>query len=402
MSNILGIFTIFLSLVCPIIGITTGLLISLFKRKANLLVVFGVSIAFVGFATHYVYLTTDDMFRYVQYMNAISHIDNIKTFIVQMYSSMPISQYGLNGQHWPLSAVLLFLAENSFKNNNFIAISVLVLVFSIFVRIFTVLKLTADVKADIRVIIFTRFFAIVILLLAMTFKLPVSGFRWYIATDIILLLTIDDIKKGRLLSSVKIFWSVVAALFHPVGWIYFGFRFLGTIFSNKYRVGIRKIYTIPLLFGIFFIMFANVNYIMPMVNQFGAYVDGTGFAGTFEWMRKFFIGWFIVIILMFWRIVDSKIKFPDGNRLILVANMLLASFSLPFFLFQRIYPFTFALFVFYWAFTVVKDQRVKPVDILIVLLTIIVGFSFYLTAPGNYFPPLDTSIENVLVEPIWQ
>ena len=43
---------------------------------------------------HYIYLPTDDMFRYVAYMNSIQYVNGI-------------SEYGLNGQTWPLSAVLL-------------------------------------------------------------------------------------------------------------------------------------------------------------------------------------------------------------------------------------------------------------------------------------------------------
>ena len=75
-------------------GIIFGAAVILFEKKTNILAILGIALGFAGLAMHYIYLPTDDMFRYVAYMNSIQYVNGI-------------SEYGLNGQTWPLSAVLL-------------------------------------------------------------------------------------------------------------------------------------------------------------------------------------------------------------------------------------------------------------------------------------------------------
>lgn len=142
---ILGLMAIFLSVVFPMGGIIFGAAVIIFEKKTNILAILGIALGFAGFAMHYIYLPTDDMFGYVAYMNSIQSVNGISEFVSQIYSTTPVSEYGLNGQDWPLSAVLLFIIS---KTADYRLLSAVTVVLSIFVRLFAIAKVTETDKVD--------------------------------------------------------------------------------------------------------------------------------------------------------------------------------------------------------------------------------------------------------------
>lgn len=399
MGFFIGFFSIILSILFPIGGFLFGTFISLFSKKANLLVVGGMSIAFAGFALHYIYLPTDDMFRYVQYMNSIQHIDNVRDFIGQMYSSVPISQYGLNGRSWPLSALLLFDAS---KQYGYQLIAMLTLVSSVFVRILIILKVT-ETKGDYRLHhLLIRLTALVVILLVMTIKLPVSGFRWYLATNLILVLVISDLKTGNIGSVWKLGVSVIAALFHPIGWLYLIFRFTAGLFSKQGHTSKKRLFLVVFGALIMIVMLNYSNYVWTLVNQFGYYLSSGNSTEITGWMTKYFYVWFIVLLVFYYKVMVSDNAIPFGNRIYLSLNFVLLAFSLLFFsLFQRTYPFAFPLLLAYWAYDLTNEQVIKASDIIPIVCGLIMLIIFYGLHPNNYFPPLDVPIQEVFWMPIF-
>lgn len=97
---------------------------------------------------------------------------------------------------------------------------------------FAIAKVTETDKVD-SLTIFIRTFDYFSLIFMMTLKLPVSGFRWYVATDIVILLMASDALNKELITIPKLFWSVVAGLFYPAAWIYLGIKVFAIIVSSR-------------------------------------------------------------------------------------------------------------------------------------------------------------------------
>ncbi|QEA41749.1 hypothetical protein FGL85_04210 [Leuconostoc pseudomesenteroides] len=396
---ILGLMAIFLSVVFPMGGIIFGSAVIIFEKKTNILAILGISLGFVGFAMHYIYLPTDDMFRYVAYMNSIQSVNGISEFVSQIYSTTPVSEYGLNGQTWPLSAVLLFIIS---KTADYRILSAVTVVLSIFVRLFAIAKVTETDKVD-ALIIFIRMFGYFSLIFMMTLRLPVSGFRWYVATDIVILLMASDVLNKELITIPKLFWSVVAGLFHPAAWIYLGIKVFAAIGSSGNNSFVKRWLPLFAVVALGVVVVFHSSFVGNVLNQFAAYVSGDSFSGTFEWMRKFYVGWFIIVSLMFSRFYLIRQDFSKANLYNVEFNYLVTGLSLPFFLFQRIYPFEWVMLTVFWIFSVVKTKKFTYIDLAVVILTLVIGITYYWTAPGNFLPPTDLlSYGKMLITPIWR
>ena len=396
---ILGLIAIFLSIVFPMGGIIFGAAVIIFEKKTNILAILGISLGFVGFAMHYIYLQTDDMSRYVAYMNSIQSVNSISEFVSQIYSATPVSEYGLNGQTWPLSAVLLFIIS---KTADYRILSAVTVVLSIFVRLFAIAKVTETDKVD-ALIIFIRMFGYFSLIFMMTLRLPVSGFRWYVATDIVILLMASDVLNKELITIPKLFWSVVAGLFHPAAWIYLGIKVFAAIVSSGNNSFVKRWLPVFAVVALGVVVVFRSSLVGNVLNQFAAYVSSDSFYGTFEWMRKFYVGWFIIVSLMFSRFYLIRQDVSKANLYNVEFNYLLTGLSLPFFLFQRIYPFEWVMLTVFWIFSVMKTKKFTYIDLAVVILTLVIGFTYYWTAPGNFLPPTDLlSYGKVLITPIWR
>lgn len=348
---------------------------------------------------HYIYLPTDDMFRYVAYMNSIQYVNGISEFVSQIYSTTPVSEYGLNGQTWPLSAVLLFIIS---KTADYRLLSAVTVVLSIFVRLFAIAKVTETDKVD-ALTIFIRTFGYFSLIFMMTLKLPVSGFRWYVATDIVILLMASDALNKELITIPKLFWSVVAGLFHPAAWIYLGIKVFAAIGSSGNNSFVKRWLPLFAVVALGVVVVFHSSFVGNVLNQFAAYVSGDSFSGTFEWMRKFYVGWFIIVSLMFSRFYLIRQDFSKANLYNVEFNYLVTGLSLPFFLFQRIYPFEWVMLTVFWIFSVVKTKKFTYIDLAVVILTLVIGITYYWTAPGNFLPPTDLlSYGKMLITPIWR
>lgn len=396
---ILGLMAIFLSVVFPMGGIIFGAAVIIFEKKTNILAILGIALGFVGFAMHYIYLPTDDMFRYVAYMNSIQSVNGISEFVSQIYSTTSVSEYGLNGQTWPLSAVLLFIIS---KTADYRLLSAVTVVLSIFVRLFAISKVTETDKVD-ALTIFIRTFGYFSLIFMMTLKLPVSGFRWYVATDIVILLMASDALNKELITIPKLFWSVVAGLFHPAAWGYLGIKVFAAIVSSRNNSFVKRWLPLFAVVALGVVVVFHSSLVGNVLNQFAAYVSGDSFSGTFEWMRKFYVGWFIIVSLMFSRFYLIRQDVSKANLYNVEFNYLLTGLSLPFFLFQRIYPFAWVMLTVVWIFSVVKTKKFTYIDLAVVILTLVIGFTYYWTAPGNFLPPTDLlSYGKMLITPIWR
>lgn len=395
MTVILGVLLVVVSILMPGLGVLLGFVAAQFTKKTNKLALVAIAVGIASFGLHYEYLKTDDMARYVAYMTRVKTVPGVVEYFKQMFGPLPISEYGLNGQSWPASGLVLYVTS---KVLNYKILSAVTLAFSAFIRIYAVFKVSERSSWPLRNLVFLRLTAVIILIAIMTFKLPVSGFRWYLATDLILLLSVRDLIGNKFNSVTN--WSIVfvASLFHPAGWIYVVIRGVVILFGLNPKLLIRIIgISVPSMLAAVYIW--NLDILISLIRQFMAYLSFDNFSST-QWMMKYYVGWEFTMVLIMIRIYEFRYsidKFVFKNVLL---NFLFTSVTVPFFLFQRLYPFTFTMMVFYWVAIAVKDKGFRKLDFATLTVFAAVQIWYVITVPGNFMPPLDSTVYEILINPL--
>ncbi|WP_039968583.1 hypothetical protein, partial [Weissella confusa] len=284
MTVILGVLLVVVSILMPGLGVLLGFVAAQFTKKTNILALVAIAVGIASFGLHYEYLKTDDMARYVAYMTRVKTVPGVVEYFKQMFGPLPISEYGLNGQSWPASGLVLYVTS---KVLNYKILSAVTLAFSAFIRIYAVFKVSERSSWPLRNLVFLRLTAVIILIAIMTFKLPVSGFRWYLATDLILLLSVRDLIGNKFNSVTN--WSIafVASLFHPAGWIYVVIRGVVILFGLNPKLLIRIIgISVPSMLAAVYIW--NLDILISLIRQFMAYLSFDNFSST-QWMMKYYV-----------------------------------------------------------------------------------------------------------------
>lgn len=394
MTVILGVLLVVVSILMPGLGVLLGFVAAQFTKKTNILAIVAIAVGIASFGMHYVYLKTDDMARYVAYMARATTVPGVVEYFEQMFGPAPISEYGLNGQSWPASGLVLYITSKFF---NYKVLSAATLAFSAFIRIYAVFKVSERSSWPVRHLFFLRLTAVIILIAVMTFKLPVSGFRWYLATDLILLISIRDLTGNKFNSVANWSTAVVASLFHPAGWIYVAIRGFVVLFGLNAKMLIRILaIVVPVTLAAVYIW--DLNILVSLIRQFLAYFSFDNFKST-QWMMKYYVGWEFTMALMMVRIFNLRNSIDKSSFENVLLNFLFTSVTVTFFLFQRLYPFTFTMMVFYWVAIAVKDNGFKRLDSAILAVFAVVQIWYVITVPGNFMPPLDSTVYEILTNP---
>lgn len=397
-SFIGGSLIIVLSVLSPIAGIITGLLTALFSRRTNVLAIMGVALAFSVFGLHYVFAPTDDMARYVQYMDHLSNIQSLPDYLKQVYSSIPISVFGLNGKTWPVSGALMYITSRYFSYQVLAAVSVGV---TIFVRIFSIVKVTEKGGLSTSNVVFLRIFLIAVDVMVATLLRPASGFRWYIATSIILLLLTADVVGRRVPTIFYIFSAVTASLIHPAGWMYVAIRFGSSFISRGDTKLLKKILGgLVVAFLVILILFGQSENIQLLIAQFTAYTtNNSSFTVSLLDFVNFAL-WALGIFFI-WNRVRVLGNLDSLNYINMTINVFFALASLPFYLFDRLYQMTIPMLLIFYGSSLAKQKNLiwKDVFVLSYLLALIVVY--YFLNSGLVVPKLDNQGMRIMFLPIW-
>lgn len=398
MVFILGFFLIALGFVQPLSALVIGTFWAVFfKRKAGL----GVVLIAIGGATlglHYVVSPSHDMARYVTYMQAVSLVQSPYEFFKQMYSALPISEFGLTGRDWPLSAAILYITGKFFDYRWLSAFTVFT---TLFTRIYLIVKTTEKSRFSTLQLAFLRLIFILLTIMMTTILRPASGFRWYLGSNVILWIVYFDLFKNTRLNVWKISGMIIAGLLHPSMWIYAAIRVMAWLFTSVDKTIISKIFW-GIVFFVGLVTLLASSRVAPLMNQFWAYISVSDGFNVSTGTHIRFVVTFLVISILFARIKTEKFRFERTDWIFLLSNYWMLLLSVPFFLFDRLYQLAVPLMFLYYGYILAGKKRFIVYDFVVIFAMFSLYVVFYAGGVYQLLPTLDKGVFEILINPIWK
>lgn len=390
MELFLFIFCLISSFIFPLVGvIVSGVSVATVKKQSRVLLILFVLVLGYIFS-FYLPSYTDDMTRYIGYMSSISGYTFIG-FIKQLFSPQPINIYGLNGQEWPGSAVLLFIAA---KLGSYRILSALTLIFTYIVRLKFIQDSWTDSKKQGYYILW-----FLIIILWVRPLLPLSGFRWFIAISCIMLSLSFENRYG--FKKRYIFLYLLAALFHPGSIIFSGLRFVSFLFNLN-----RKRTIIFLSISIILLFVASRNqlisaFVQELLSHFSEYSDNEW--NKFQSISRILSATMMALLLARSFSVLKSAQITIFERRLLVYLNIQIIFNLCLIWhpsFNRLSQFTIVIGLLLLSKSYFNKDKREYKDLLIPAAAVLIGLILMFYYPKTSFPDFIEPLTRILVSPI--
>lgn len=377
------------ALFCPVLGIIVTLIYLFVSNKKSMLMVWILTLIVGYLGSFYLPNYTDDMTRYIFFMQKIS-VFSFGNFFKQLYSSNPISVYGLSGTTWPGSALILYVTS---RWGSYRIISAVSLAVVVVVRIIPITSFFRQSFYKDRIKYAILFVTTVIWIRPL---LPLSGFRWFMAISVLMFIIYKEIISG--FKWWHLLFYVISVSLHPAVLVFILLKLVTLAFSRSKKCRYMGIV-------ILFIGFASYGFgaIRTFVNslfmQFNAYSDDS--------LRAFqtFLNIFLLFILIFLFIETFKIKRGmvsskkmnlNYASLIIIFNIFLIVSPV----FDRFTQFTIPMTLIILSEYLLKKERWNLFEYIYIFLLFSVGLFTILHSPSTSLPSFFEPITSVFFETI--
>lgn len=393
MYVLIGIYIFLVSLLCPILGLISGASYILFTNKNYKFILFNLILVIGYVGSFYLPTKAHDMYRYIGYMSVIP-LSSVKNFFSQVYSQNPISAYGLNGQQWPGSALLLYLTA---KFGDYRILSAFTLALTYYVRLYAIKSTYEKSKVIHRLYLIIYMCAMIVTIKPL---LALSVFRWYLAISILMFCAYLELDNNF---KIRYLWLyALAATFHPSAFMFIGLRIISMIFSGEKKtrnIGIG----ITIIFGIISIIAHNKVFglLNGLFNHFDAYTVGT-VSGMQSIETISYVLYFTLIIFKSVSLIKEanliKEKHNALNYLVVLVAFNMLLMTLP--IFDRIIQYTVPVSLIIIGKYSFNKNKWNFIDYLIPLTILLLGIIEMTVNSYVAFPQLTQPILEILFLPI--
>lgn len=385
MELLLAPLLIVLDILCPAVGVlTSALVIILSKRKFTIVIIsLCVTVGYIG--SYYLPNLTDDMTRYIYYMNAVSGF-SFGGYLHQLFGANPISVSGLTGAQWPGSAIVLYI--NS-QLGNYRWISGITLGLVVLVRLLPISHFFEYGQVS------EYWKPLMLLIVSVAWirpVLPLSGFRWFLAISVLMFVEYLEIKNG---SKVQyMFLYILGISFHPGALVFVVLRLFSIILASSNKVKLRGLVIVGI--GIATLMFSRVrNYVLSLFDSFSEYSDNS-ISKSQEVINILLIIILVLILIKFILVAkDSLLRSADLHyaKLLIYFNLVMYFISPTF---DRYTQFTIPMLIILLSYELLNSKKWSAFDFAVIGSIFGVGAVVIINAPYLSFPRLFEPISRVL------